>query len=131
MPAFTRFLWEEQYDASQNEATLFDIPCRFLIDDLELEQQEYDGYYYDNLGELVVYYSKDSTEYNSPSKLLIRKKHLEDFLKRNELVMFWTCLGEKRFTSQEIRNKKWSEWSGLLVITEEGIIGDMKKRKNG
>lgn len=131
MPASSRFLWEEQYDASQNEATAFDIPCRFLIDDLELEQQEFDGYFYDKLGELVVYYSKDSMKYNSPNKLLIRKKHLDKFLKKNELVMFWTCLGEKRFMLQEMRNQKWSEWSGLLTLTDEGIIGEMSMHKDG
>lgn len=131
MPASSRFLWEEEYDTSQSEATAFDVPCRFLIDDLELEQQEFDGYFYDKLGELVVYYSKDSKKYNSPNKLLIRRKHLDKFLKENELVMFWTCLGEKRFMPQEMRDQKRSEWSGLLSLTDSGTVGEMKKHTDG
>lgn len=127
MRTSNKFLWEEQYDASQSEATSFDIPCTLLIDDLELEQREYDGYYYDKTGELVAFYNKESEKYDSPDKLLIRKKHLEEFLNRNDLIMFWECLGKKRFMIKEMRDQKWSEWSGLLTLTEKGIVGDVRK----
>ncbi|WP_076648268.1 NACHT domain-containing protein [Latilactobacillus sakei] len=126
MKASNNFLWEEEYDASQNEATTFGIPCGMLIDDLELEQQEYDGYYYNKNNELVVFYDRESEKYNSPHKLLIRKKDLDDFLKRNDLVMFWECLGEKTFEIEEMENKVWSEWSGLLTLTDKGLSGELK-----
>lgn len=127
MNASNRFLWEEQYDASQNEATSFDMPCGLLIDDLELEQQEYDGYYYDKNNEIVAFYSRDSEKFDGSHKLLIRKKHLDKFLDRNQLSMFWICFGEKRFMVQEIRNQEWSEWSGFLTLTDNGIVGDIRK----
>lgn len=127
MRSSSNFLWEEQYDASQNEATSFGIPCGFLLDDLRLAQQKYDGYYYDENGELVVFYDRESEKYNSPNKLLIRKDHLNSFLNRNDLIMFWECFGEKRFIFEEMRNQKWSEWSGLLTLTDEGISGEVRQ----
>ena len=38
MPAASRVLWEEEYDASQEETTAFYIPCGNIIDALQLEQ---------------------------------------------------------------------------------------------
>ncbi|MGG5343968.1 NACHT domain-containing protein [Enterococcus sp. AZ192] len=127
MRSSNKFLWEEQYDASQNEATSFDIPCGFLIDGLELTQRKYDGCYYDKNGELVVFYDVENKKFDSPDKLLIRRKHLDEFLNRNDLIIFWECLGEKRFMIEEMRDQKWSEWSGLLTLTDKGVVGEVKK----
>ncbi|WP_314087236.1 hypothetical protein [Pseudolactococcus chungangensis] len=127
MKSFNRFLWEEEYDSSQNEATSFEVPCGFLIDDLKLKQLTYDGYYYDIKGELVAFYSRDSNKFDSPYKLMIRKKHLDNFLIRNGLILFWECLGEKQFINEDMRHREWSEWSGLLTLTDDGIVGEMIK----
>lgn len=127
MKAANKFYWEEQYDASQVESTIFDIPCGFLIDDLKLVQKEYDGFYYNEREELVVFYDRENESYNSPHKLLIRKKSLEEFLNRNGLTLFWKCLGEKQFINKKMKDKVWSEWSGLLTLTDEGIIGEVRK----
>ena len=127
MKSFNGFLWEEQYDTSQNEATSFEVPCGFLIDDLKLKQLTYDGYYYDEEGELVAFYSKDSNKFDRPYKLMIRKKQLDDFLSRNGLILFWECLGEKQFVIEDMRHQKVSEWSGLLTLTNDGIVGEMIK----
>ena len=127
MKSFNGFLWEEQYDTSQNEATSFEVPCGFLIDDLKLKQLTYDGYYYVEEGELVAFYSKDSNKFDRPYKLMIRKKQLDDFLSRNGLILFWECLGEKQFVIEDMRHQKVSEWSGLLTLTNDGIVGEMIK----
>ena len=128
MRSSSRFLWEEQYDASQKEATSFDIPCGFLIEELELEQRNCDGTYYDKSGEIVAFYSKDSDKFDSPHKLLIRKKHLDIFLEKNELSIFWVCFGEKRFIFQYMRGQEWSQWSGLLEFKGSDVVGEMRKR---
>ncbi|WP_080146958.1 ATP-binding protein [Marinilactibacillus piezotolerans] len=125
MRTSNRFLWEEQYDASQNKATSFNMPCGFLIDELELEQRKHDGYYYDKKGELVVFYERESENFDSPHRILIRKKHLDKFLNKNELVLFWECLGEKRFMIEKMRDQEWSEWSGLLTLVDNDIVGEV------
>ena len=127
MSATDSFLWEEQYDASQEETTAFDIPCSLLISELELVQREYDGYYYDKNGELVALYIKDSEEFDSSHRFLIRKGHLNKFLAQNELTLFWICRGEKDFMVQEIREQEWSEWGGLLYLSNDKIVGEIVK----
>lgn len=127
MSATDSFLWEEQYDASQKETTSFDIPCSLLISELELVQREYDGYYYDKSGELVALYIKDSEEFDSSHRFLIRKGHLNKFLAQNELTLFWICRGEKDFMVQEIREQEWSEWGGLLYLSNDKIVGEIVK----
>ena len=127
MSTIDRFLCEGQYDASQEESTSFDIPCSLLISGLELVQREYDGYYYDKNGELVALYIKDSEEFDSSHRFLIRKDHLNKFLDQNELTLFWICRGEKNFMVQEIREQEWSEWGGLLCLSNDKIVGEIVK----
>lgn len=127
MPTTDRFLWEEQYDASQNETTSFDVPCNLLINELKLEQREYDGYYYDKSGELVAFYIKDNEKFDSSHRFLIRKKYLDQFLCQNELVMFWICRAEKNFLVEEMDAQEWSEWSGLLYLSNDKIVGEIVK----
>lgn len=73
------------------------------------------------------YYDVENKNFDSPDKLLIRRKHLDEFLNRNDLIIFWECLGEKRFMIEEMRDQKWSEWSGLLTLTDKGVVGEVKK----
>ena len=46
-PTYCQYLWEEEYDASQEEVTSFDLPCRDILEQLSLSQREHDGFFYD------------------------------------------------------------------------------------
>lgn len=98
MPAYSRILWEEQYDASQSETTAFDIPCKDIINYFHLEQKEFDGYYYSPDGTLVCF---DAALPGLCQGLLIRKEYLEIFLSNMNFALFWVCIGEKQFFHQE------------------------------
>jgi hypothetical protein len=45
-PAAINFLWEEEYDASQEETTSFAIPAGQIIQEMQLYEKEIDGVYY-------------------------------------------------------------------------------------
>ena len=122
-PAYFRVLWEERYDASQKEATSFYLPCRHIIDYLQLEQREYDGYLYDRDGTLVSFDGELSGHCNG---LIIRKDYFDRYLQENGLKFFWTCLGEKRYFL-EGHNLIGSEWSGFLYLEGNDVIGDMSR----
>ena len=78
MTAYSELLWEEQYDASQEETTSFDIPCRDILGYLKLEQKEYDGYFYSQDDTLVAFDGSYSKICNG---LLIRKDYLDRYLR--------------------------------------------------
>ena len=123
--SFLMYLWECQYDASQDDATTLYVPCKKIIDCFNLKQKEYDGYYYDE-DTLVVY---DGSNSGIDSGLLIRKDYLMRFLEKSNMKLFWTCLGEKQYFRGD-RNQIWSEWSGFLYLNNDGNIkGSMKFQK--
>lgn len=123
LPAVDRFLWEEQYDASKNDSIAFYVPCSMLLKELNLEQKEYDGYFYSPENELVAF-DRELTE--KISELVIRKDYLEEFLFENNLSLFWTCLGEKQLFKGRPEKQKYREWSGVFHYSEKSIIGNMK-----
>ncbi|EOD5300596.1 hypothetical protein ACJXVI_001764 [Enterococcus faecium] len=124
LPTFNRYLWEEQYDGSKAESISFYVPCSLLLKDLNLEQKQYDGYFYSSENELVAFDRELSGEMKG---LVIRKDFLEKFLSVNELSMFWTCLGEKQFFKNDYANKKSSIWSGAYYFSEGVVKGTMRK----
>ena len=60
LPSFHNYLWEEQFDASQEDTTSFYIPCSKLVESLKIQQKIYDGYFYNDKDELIIFDSIDS-----------------------------------------------------------------------
>ncbi|MCI9527905.1 MAG: hypothetical protein HFH37_13580 [Lachnospiraceae bacterium] len=121
-PAYSHLLWEEEYDASQEDATSFDIPCREIIEHLHLEQKEYDGYYFNSVGELICF---DASLSGICDGLLIRKDYLEQFLTATGLRLFWLCTGEKQFFRGEL-NQIWKRWEGFIYYNQSQIYGSIE-----
>ncbi len=120
-PAYCQYLWEEEYDASQEVATSFDLPCKDIIEQLSLSQREHDGFFFDSNGTLV---SFDSDICGLHCGLLIRKDYLESFLRTNNLTLFWECLGEKQFFKCS-QSQIWTEWEGIYILRNHSIDGEM------
>lgn len=121
-PAYSHLLWEEEYDASQQDTTAFDVPCREIIDHLHLEQRGYDGYYFDSEGVLVCF---DGSLCGISSGLLIRKEYLERFLSETELKLFWSCIGEKQFFCGG-NDQIWKRWGGCAYYDQGQISGKLE-----
>ncbi len=122
MPAYSCFLWEEQYDASQEDTTSFDIPCKAILDTLHLKQREYDGYFYDDDGVLVAFDGKIA---DACDGLVIRKDYLERFLQKQKLCLLLFGIGEKQYF-QSNHQQIWSEWEGVFYLKDDEIKGEMK-----
>lgn len=121
MPTNSRVLWEEQYDASQDESTAFYIPCEKLINYLGLVQKEADGYFYSKDGLLVCFDGDLSGTYNG---LVIRTDFLWRFLAENNLSIVWACTAEKQYFLNH--SQEWSTWKGSYCLQEESIVGKVE-----
>lgn len=121
-PAYSHLLWEEEYDASQEDTTSFDVPCREIIEYLHLEQKEYDGYYFNPDGELICF---DAALSGICDGLLIRKDYLEQFLTTTGMKLFWLCLGEKQFFQGEM-SQRWQRWEGFIDYSQGQVYGSLK-----
>lgn len=121
MPAYSCVLWEEEYDASQEETTVFNIPCRELIDYFSLTQKQADGYYYTQDGKLACFDGKLAGICNG---LMFRADLLKQFLQKNDFTLFWSCVGEKQYFLGDHR-QEWSRWSGCYHFEDDQILGNM------
>lgn len=124
LPAYSRVLWEEEYDASQDETIAFDIPCTNIIEYLQLEQKKYDGYFYSVDNILVAFDGNLSKNYNG---LIIKKEYLLKFIKDNNFICFWTVMGEKTFYKNE--SGVCGEFSGFYYLENEDIEGTIDFKK--
>ncbi len=125
LPAFHKYVWEEEFDASQEEPVSFHVPCKELITSLIIQQKNYDGYFYDDKDELIAY---DSVDNKYSHRFLIRKDYIDKFLKEKNYVLFWTNMGEKRFNIG-IRDLKHSEWSGFTWYDKGKYQGEMSNKR--
>lgn len=127
LPAASRVLWEEQYDASQEESTSFYIPCGSIIKNLQLVQKESDGYYYSKDGTLVCF---DSSLCGQSTGLIIRADYLNKYLHDHNIRLIWTCIGEKQYFLGD-HNQKWSTWKGCFTYENDKVQGDFERYERG
>lgn len=125
MPTHCRILWEAECDTSQGGTTAFDVPCKEIIEHLQFEQKQNDGYFHNKDGILVAF---DCELLNLGSGLLIRKEFLDAFLRERNLRLFWTCIGEKQYFHSGSK-QTWSNWSGFLYLDGDDIHGTLEKKK--
>jgi hypothetical protein len=123
LPAASRVLWEEQYDASQEETTAFYIPCGSIIENLQLSQRESDGYYYSKDGSLVCF---DSDLCGIGKDLLVRADYLNRYLENQNLRLIWTCIGEKQYFLGD-HNQQWSNWKGCFTYHRDDVRGEFER----
>ena len=126
VPAAINLLWEEEYDASQDETTSFLLPAGEIIEYLQLAEKEYDGFYY--FGDDLVAYDLKLTGVDG-SELVIRKDYLCKFLEETNSALFWTVAGEKQYFKGE-RSQVWQRREGLFVFDGNEIIGEIGNVEN-
>jgi len=127
MPTSSRVLWECEYDASQEDSTAFYVPCKDIIDFLNIEQKEYDGYFYSKNDDSLVAF--DCGLSMDDRGLVIRQDYLETYLAEKGLKMFWACTGEKNCYLNSNSGVR-SEWRGLFSFGEKGCVVGSLESKN-
>ena len=108
------------YDCSIEESTLISMPSHSLMKGMKLDFDKIDGRYIDSERALVAI---DLLE--SPSGLLMSKKHLQNYLKENNLGVFWTLISEKDHIGGDYYDRTWL---GKLEISQ-GMTFDAGKYK--
>lgn len=81
-------------DCSVDDAIHIDLPAKWLVDKMKIDQPFVDGRFFDQKGTMVAF-DPGVFETNGPHCLVFRKDALVRFLKKRKLSMVWTLLGEK------------------------------------
>ena len=121
-PASINVLWEEEYDASQDETTSFMIPAGQIIQEMAL---------YEKLANGVYYYEDEIAAFdmsligNEQKELVIRKSILDKYIERTGAKLFWTVVGEKQYFLGS-NNQKWQRREGYFIYEKEQIKGRIK-----
>lgn len=88
------YLNEFTLDCSRNGSVTVQLPCKWLVNEMNLHHKYLDGRFYDNNGNIVTI-DTGIFEENFPSALLIDRKAILKYLNKNDYIIFWTLQGEK------------------------------------
>jgi len=111
------------FDCSIDDTIYFQIPSKWICDQMNLTMRE-DGHFYSLNGKLVAF--DPSIREAGTSCLLIRQDECITFLKNNGYSIFWTLLGERNLYYKIGHERKF--YGGLVlnggyVLNEDGIEG--------
>ena len=127
IPTKISFLWEEEYDASQDMSVSFEMPTKEIVEEMNLRQKKYDGSFYNEANELVVFDTRLSCQEKLNSRgLVIRKDVLLEFLEKTGMEIFWFSFGEKQVFNGRSSGAQ-GEWSGFYELNSQNeLIGKME-----
>jgi len=118
------YLNEFTLDCSHNGSVSVKLPCKWLINEMNLYHKHLDGRFYDN-NEKLITIDTSIFEENFPSALMINKQAIFEYLKINGYVIFWTLLGEKQLIGETFSRKHFVgrlEISGCYTLDNKGKI---------
>ena len=115
-------LWEEEFDCSKDHVISFIKPSDFVYSGLKLKQSEKEGEFINTSEELVCL--DPCIREKVFSCLLVKKKALLQFLKENDLSIFWTVIGEKQVLGnvKKIEKYEYKEISGLYELDKQNNL---------
>jgi hypothetical protein len=130
LPANDGYSWSaSRYDCSVTESIGINLPCRFLVESMNLNWRGQEGCWYDSANQLVAF--DPSVKSTGPSVLLFRKEPLLEFLNRNGLTLFWTLLGEKRTIGGRMGPEQYHghlEINGAYVLSQNRVRGRIRSQ---
>ena len=111
-------------DCSHSGSVSVKLPCKWLVNKMNLQHKYLDGRFFDKNGNLIMFVTSIFEE-NFPSALLIDKQALIDFLDKNGYAVFWTLLGEKQLIGGSHYREDFVgrlEISGVYALDNKGKI---------
>ena len=120
--ATTDLLWEEEYDATKEEAISYSLPCAKLIEVMGLKQIVSDGFFYDLDGKLAAFDTDLTQKVNS---VVVRKDILDSFLSKTGMKLVWLVDAEKEIHAEDYSIAKWSEWEAVYTYEGDHIGGSI------
>lgn len=124
----TELLWEEEYDASKEEAISRSFPCGKLIEVMDLRQLDADGFFYDAEGKLAAFDTDLTQKVNS---VVVRKDILDSFLSQTGWKLVWIVDAEKEIHASDFSIISWSDWEAVFIYEGDHITGDIRWLPNG
>jgi len=112
-------------DCSSDGSISIKLPCKWLVNEMQLLHKFLDGRWYNDKGELVVIPTNIFAD-TSFSVLLIKKQNLCKFLNQNEYTILWILLGEKRVLGGNLSHRNYEGHlviNGAYVLDHNHIVG--------
>jgi hypothetical protein len=89
------YLNEFTLDCSNSGSVSVKLPCKWLVNKMDLYHKNVDGRFFDKHENLITICTSIFEE-NSPQCLLIDRQAIFEFLIKNDYVIFWILLGKKQ-----------------------------------
>lgn len=124
LSATTDFLWEEEYDASQERPVTLNFPCAKIINNMSLSQKNEDGFYYDIEGRIAAFDTNLTQEMDG---VVIRKDVLDSFLEKEDLRLIWLVDLEKEIHSTDYSTLASSDWEAVFIYEGSHISGEINR----
>lgn len=125
-PTSESYVWETGSNSLRPPSHL--VPCKLMFFGMKLKYSRNVGEWLDEYDQIVCFDSSIGDEGDS-SDLIVNKKYLEDFLKRNKLKIIWTCSGDKNIYGTSFAGKgypKWLELSGIYTLNRGRVVGEIR-----
>ena len=119
------YLNEFTTDCSYDGSISIKLPCKWLVNQMQLIHKFLDGRWYNDKEELVVIPTNIFTD-TSFSALLIKKQNLCEFLNQNKCAVLWILLGEKRVVGGSLSHQNYEGHSiinGVYVLDRNHFVG--------
>jgi len=124
LPTAEGHIWESGADYENQPSYL--SPRRLMFLKMNLQYSNNIGEWLSETGEVIV--MDLSVIDGGSSNLIVKKDTLQRFLKKNKLLIFWTCLGEKNIYGTSFSGKQYSQWlklSGVYAFKNSNIEGEI------
>jgi hypothetical protein len=118
--------WEEEFDSSKTSAIQYYKPTRIIKENLGLQFSDKEGELINHNGELICF--DPSVHNKSISGLLIQKEKMMNFLKKEDLILVWSVVGEKQLLGDFKHGKGVKsrlKISGMYTLCPDGIKGKL------
>lgn len=115
------------FDCSIEETIFIDLPCRFLVESMNLQWRGVEGHWFNEHGTLIAF--DPSVRSQGPRVLLVRRDAIVEFLESQGLMLFWTLLGEKRSIGGSMSHREYKgrlEINGAYVLKDNAICGSAR-----
>jgi hypothetical protein len=101
------------HDCSVDETISITLPCRWLVEKMNLKMRGRHCEFFDDAGTLIAF--DPSMRERGPGALLVRKKEFLAFLAQSKHRVFWTFLGEKNLYAPGL-STGYDNWLGRLEM---------------
>lgn len=119
-------MWEEEYDASQEEASSFAIPAGQIIQEMHLYEKNVDGVFYRDEEIVALDLALVGNEH---TEIVIRRDVFDEYITKTGAQAFWTVIGEKQYFMGDI-NQKWQRREGYFIYDKKKIVGSISLINN-